>query len=302
MAFTTLPEEVLERIFAQLNFPRGTKLSGPRLWDSESNRAAMCLALCSRTTLKTFASTISTVSMDVRNHFGNGMDEQVATLIAIVGPNLKRLVLDAVGKQVGPRTCRAIRMHCPNITSLYLADLPSVTSRDLALIVACTGKNLSTLWLRGVYAGDDVLESIAQHCTALTELRLVDLESDVSAAPLERALLRVTPTVSALYLANVAGRGLSSSALARACTQEWPVLTTLHFIGLEWLAEPETVSLLISLGDHAPKLSNLLLSLRSLQTSPLFTESQIREIRGHLKGFTSRQDGGYAIEAVGEYD
>jgi hypothetical protein len=100
----------------------------------------------------------------------------------------------------------------------------------------------------------------------------------------------------------VAGRGLSSSALARACTQDWPVLTTLHLIGLEWLAAPETASLLIALGDHAPKLSNLRLSLRSLQTSPLFTEAQIREIRGHLKGFTSRQDGGYAIEVVGEYD
>jgi hypothetical protein len=296
MAFSKLPDEVIERIFAQLDFPSGTKLAGSRLWESESNKAAMSLALCSHRNLRIFSSTISGISMDFRFHFGSGMDRQVATLISIAGLALNYLVLNAVGKQVGPRTCFAIITRCPNISSLHLSELQSFASSDIARMIARTGKNLKSLWLRDVYAGDDVLDSVATHCEAITELRLIDLNNDLSSLSLERVLVRITPTVVSLHISNVLGRGLSSLTLAPACAREWPALTTLYLRSLEWLDGPDAKSIFIALGNNAPNISSMRVSRRSVHSPPLFSEEQIAEIRVHLKSFASRVDGSYGFE------
>jgi hypothetical protein len=295
MAFSLLPDEVVERIFAKLDFTSDTTLAGSRLWESESNKAAMSLALCSRRNLRIFSSTISGISMDFRFHFGSGLDRQVATLISIAGVALKQLVLNAVGKQVGPRTCWAIFTRCPNISSLQLSELQSFASSDIARIIARTGKHLQELRLTDVYAGDDVLNSVATHCGAITKLWLENLNCDVSSLALQRALVRIAPTVVDLNISNVLGRGLSSLTLAPACAREWPALTTLRLCSLEWLDGPQAVSILIDLGSNAPNIICMHVSRRSVQSPPLFSEEQVAEIRNHLTSFAPGLDGSYGF-------
>jgi hypothetical protein len=322
MALHHCPSDVVERIFVHLGrafvpdaasaplSTDATTLGGMGFMRTDANAGAMALALSCKRFLEIFSRSLRAVVVTSRHPFGSGSDGNTRALVSVAGKNLRLLRVDD-SKYLGPDTFRALSRYCSTLAVLDLADTPGVCSDALARYVAACGRSLEALRLRSLYAGDDVLRSIADSCTALAELRLLDLDSDVSFCALQAALTSASGTLKCLVLSNLFGRDLTAAALlpsgGGAEPPAYPLLDCVEFEGLGFMSGTDAFALCKALSLHAPRLQRLrvsprpsfegaylshsqVLELRST-VFPLFSD-QFRNVRGVAYGFDSRDGGG----------
>lgn len=292
----TLPLEVVARIFEHLGFQSGVQLKGPRLWRNDDRSAAMALGLTCTTLRGVLAETVESIEMDSRYRFGIGGDRQVAALIAVFGRGLIRLSLANL-KTVADLSTRAAIQYCPGLKQLYLKDLVAVPADGLADLIAARGSTLESLVLHSVYAGNRVLKIIASHCKSLTELRLIDLESEISNGPLHGALVAVAPTCKILQLSNLFGIGLSDKALPfQSDGTSWPVLTYLKLTDIVWHSDQGMLNTCMNLGTMGANMSYLRLSCRPGKLYPAISDQDVEVIRAIFPSFQRIDDCNYGFD------
>lgn len=289
------PEEVLERIFAHLGFKvpsdadnaplfcEETTISGIRLVRNPSNIGAMGLALSSRRFLPILSRTFQAIRITTREGFGRGSDAECRALVSVAGPNLHLLSIED-SKHVGAATLHGLIRHCPHLAVLDLTKTPSIGSEELAAYIEHTGHNLQSLCLDSVHARDDVLLSVANFCTTMRDLRLLDLDSTVSADALKAAVSKVAPSVRSLRLSALFGRGLSIDAITPSSLSDdgevaFPCLQRLDLTSLGWMSGADVVTYLLRIAKHCPGLAKLSITPRTVAQSPFLDPEQIQKIQ-----------------------
>lgn len=296
-----LPDEILERLFKYIGFLGADEvLYGRRIWRSRSNCTAMALAVTHPQILRVFSTHLQTIHMDMRFRFGVGKDSEVATLLYIAGMHLRKLAMRSVSKQVGPRTMRTLEQRCPNLQALYLCDLPSVSSEDLANVIKKNGSSLTKLHLERIYVGNVVVDSIAESCHQLYHLDLVDPDLAVDDRSLRKALATIAPNATALHLSNLYGTSLVPETLLTANFREWPKLQCLRLERLRWLSADGLYSLCI---EHLAPRAQPLEELRivgfagvAVADAPdaLLSPAQTADVREKMQ-LVSLPEGGYGF-------
>lgn len=245
----------------------------------------MSLALTCQRFKTILSQSICGIHVTNRHRFGTGKDGNVRSLVSLVGANLTTLQIED-SKYVGPQTVAALIRYCPNLAVLDLFHTPNVCQYELADFIASCGANLKSLFLRdGVYAGNDALMAIGSHCRSLRDLILQGPECEISPEALTWMLSKCAGTLEHLSLANTFGLELSVNAVLPPWNSSgdvaYPVLQSLHLVGLGWLSGQDAYIICGVLHHHAPKLDKLRISpkSRSRASKVQMTDEQIADVR-----------------------